>query len=321
MSDLLVDLESGPLEGRLIKMGAQLQRAPEHDSAVGEGHLVDYTLRFLSVSASDRRLDEGVDRSDQRDHLSATLSLAQLVGRDLTITFLKRITCIRCDRRIKKVYGDGLCFPCFQDAPSAAECVIRPALCRAHEGGGRDPDWEQRNHAQPHLVYMALSSHYKVGVTRDWPTRWVDQGAAAVKVIAETPYRQLAGEIEVSLSAHYRDKTAWQRMLKGLVLEDPALNQEVERAISLLPPHLQDYGTPDRSAMSFIYPSLEPIKRVKSFKLDKLDKLDASIRGGEDVSTYRGKLIGARGQYLIFSGGAVLNMRAHSGYHVRFALS
>ena len=63
-------------------------------------------------------------------------------------------------------------------------------------------------------------------MTRDWPTRWIDQGAAAVKVIAETPYRQLAGQIEVALSAHYRDKTVWQRMLKGELLADADLASE-----------------------------------------------------------------------------------------------
>ena len=308
-ADSQLEAERQSLEGRLTKMRVALKRAPEQDSPLGEAHEVDYTLSLFSDEAQREGGTLEVDRS---------VSLASLIGRELEVTYLKRIQCVNCDRKIRKTYGDGLCFPCFDTSASSAECVIRPELCLAHEGKGRDPEWERRNHAQPHLVYLALTSHYKVGVTRDWPTRWIDQGAAAVKVIAETPYRQLAGQIEVALSAHYRDKTVWQRMLKGELLADADLASEGETAVQRLSTELQQYHSLDQPALRFIYPLLEPIKRVKSVKLDKLDKLTDEARGSADTLTYRGQLMGARGQYLIFRGGVVLNLRAHTGYHVRF---
>ena len=57
------------------------------------------------------------------------------------------------------------------------ECVIKPELCRAHLGEGRDMEWEREHHLKDHYVYLAVSSGVKVGITRDTqvPTRWIDQ--------------------------------------------------------------------------------------------------------------------------------------------------
>ena len=63
-------------------------------------------------------------------------------------------------------------------SPQNSECIIRPELCRAHLGEGRNPDWEKEHHLQPHIVYLAQTDVIKVGVTRSTqvPTRWIDQG-------------------------------------------------------------------------------------------------------------------------------------------------
>ena len=144
-------------------------------------------------------------------------------------------------------------------------------------------------------------------MTRDWPQRWIDQGAAAVQLIAITPYRQLAGEIELALSEHYSDRTSWQRMLRGEVLEGADLEGEVRRARSLLTPALQRYTDVSFETLKLSYPVLERVTRVKSWRLEKEPE-------------YRGRLIGARGQYLMFEGGRVLNLRAHSGHQVEVSV-
>ena len=304
-----------PQEGRLTKLGVSLSETPsrsplDQSQSLRSQHLIDfhvthsqtyvnYQLRMLSMPRD--------TPAGSESEVSSQVSLAPYLGREVSIEFLGKISCVTCNKTIKKTYGDGRCYPCFMDAPSAAECVIRPALCLAHEGKGRDVEWELRNHAQPHLVYLALSNKYKVGVTRDWPTRWVDQGAAGVHVIAETPYRQLAGQIEVFLSQYYSDRTSWQRMLKGEVLEGADLESEVLHARSLLPQELSIYSDIDHTPLYFTYPILESITRVKSIKLDKVPLLQS-------------RLIGARGQYLIFEGGMVFNIRSHTGYHVRISL-
>jgi hypothetical protein len=44
-------------------------------------------------------------------------------------------------------------------------------------------------------------------------------------VLAELPYRQLAGLVEVSLTqgGHIKDKTSWQKMLKGGAADEEVL--------------------------------------------------------------------------------------------------
>ncbi len=95
---------------------------------------------------------------------------------------------------------------------------MKPELSTAHlDIEDRDLDYEKRVQLQPHIVYLALSSEVKVGVTRKTqvPTRWIDQGAVQAIPIVEVPNRYLAGITEVALKNHFADKTNWQKMLKN----------------------------------------------------------------------------------------------------------
>ena len=117
------------------------------------------------------------------------------IGETLHFNFEGKITCTSCKKSTKKSFGQGFCYNCFRNAPEAAECIIRPELCEAHLGKGRDVEWEEKHHNQPHFVYLALSSAIKVGITRNTqiPTRWIDQGASAAIIVAETPHRTNGG--------------------------------------------------------------------------------------------------------------------------------
>src|SRR5688572_27966152 len=114
-----------------------------------------------------------------------------LLDQSISLTHTGRIFCVSCGKQTKKSFGQGFCYPCFMNSPDNAECIIKPELCRAHLGEGRDVEWEKNHHLQPHYVYLALSNEVKVGVTRNTqvPTRWIDQGASAAIIIAEVPYR------------------------------------------------------------------------------------------------------------------------------------
>ena len=233
------------------------------------------------------------------------VNMNDLVGKDIALVFEGKINCVLCDRRIKKVFGQGLCYPCFANAPENAECIIRPELCEAHTGGGRDPEWEKANHAQEHYVYLALSSAIKVGVTRSQqiPTRWIDQGASKAIRFALVPYRRLAGEIEVALKKHLTDRTDWRKMLKNevnLELDLLSKKQELKKELAT---GFQEYITEEDEVVSIEYPVERFPLKVKSVGFDKLP-------------TIEGKLSGIKGQYLIFSDERVLNMRKHSGYNI-----
>jgi len=233
------------------------------------------------------------------------LSLADRVGHPLAIRFTGQMTCVSCGRGVKKFYGQGFCFPCFRDAPEAAECIVRPELCRAHLGEGRDPKWERDHHDTEHFVYLSHTGGIKVGVTRGTqvPTRWIDQGAVLAVLIARTPYRQLAGAIEVALKARFADRTNWRAMLGPVQAEAADLLTAREQVREVLPPELQPYLLPDEAPQRLTYPVHAALPKVTSVNLEK----DREVEG---------VLAGIKGQYLLWADGRVLNVRNHSGYHV-----
>ncbi|MFT4523302.1 MAG: hypothetical protein ACI8ZN_002255 [Bacteroidia bacterium] len=255
---------------------------------VAQGETVQYGLRLFDI------LDP-----------THPIPLNEAVGKEIKIEFLHAIHCTVTGKKIKKTFGDGMSYDAFMNAPEASPSIIRPELSRIHEGVAlRDFEWEMKNHMTPHTVYLAQTAGVKVGVTRNTqiPTRWMDQGAVQAIILATTPYRQVAGLIEVALKDHISDKTAWQRMLKGEF--DEADLQQVKDDISqYVPDHLNQYINPDKHIESFKYPILANPKTVKSIKLDKVPYMEK-------------KLMGIKGQYLIFDDCTVMNMRSHSGYRV-----
>lgn len=237
------------------------------------------------------------------------IDMTAVVGKYLKMYYTALINCIRCGRKTSKSFAQGFCFPCFRDAPENSECIIRPELCQAHLGKGRDPEWEEKNHNQPHVVYVAISSGIKVGVTRatQVPHRWIDQGAWKAIKLAETPNRYLAGMIEVELKKFASDKTPWQRMLKNELASEVEVIEAKNKLQELMDDKFNPYDSTDDKIYEFNYPVLEYPTKVKSHNLDK-------------NPTIEGKLMGIKGQYLLFEGGIVINIRKYSGYYVNLEI-
>ncbi len=225
-----------------------------------------------------------------------------LIGKRITLRFEHTIYCVSCGRKTAKSFNQGFCYPCFKNAPEASPCIIHPELCEAHLNKGRDVEWEQKHHNQPHIVYLSQTSHVKVGITRDTqvPIRWIDQGAHAAIVLAQVPYRRLAGEIEVALKPYISDKTNWRAMLQNTFepADLPAIKQQM---IAHLPTHLHEYITGTAEIIRIAYPVKQYPEKVKSLSLDK-------------TPAYTGILTGIKGQYLLFDDNTVFNVRKHSGY-------
>jgi hypothetical protein len=231
----------------------------------------------------------------------------ELLGRRIRLNFDGLIHCVCCGKVTKKSFGEGFCYPCFISSPDNAECIIRPELCEGHLGKGRDPEWEKAKHVQPHVVYLALTSGVKVGVARveNTPSRWIDQGAWKVIRLAETPYRRIAGEIEVFLKDYVSDKTNWQRMLKDERDGGVDLVVEKETLLNELPEELGQYYSPNDDVLEFVYPVRQYPIKVNSLNFDKTPMIE-------------GEVDGLRGQYLLLAGGQALNIRKFSGYWVDF---
>ncbi len=239
--------------------------------------------------------------------INETIRMNEWVGKTIKLTWDGSIFCTACEKQTKKSFGEGFCYACFINAPEATECNLRPELCRAHLGEGRDIAWEEKNHNQKHIVYLAASNKVKVGVTRitQIPTRWIDQGASFAIRIAETPNRYEAGILEVALKSFFTDKSNWQRMLKNELDESIDLLEEKWTLFDQLPSDLTKYFTEDDEIISINYPVLDFPVKVSSLSFDS-------------TPTIEGKLMGIKGQYLIFEGGKVLNIRKHTGYSISF---
>lgn len=236
------------------------------------------------------------------------LQVQRLLGRQITIEFLNEKYCSNCGNRFENLYRMGFCQNCFFTSPQAGESIIRPELSRAHQGiEDRDLEFEKSYQLQPHIVYLANSGDLKVGVTRaaQQPTRWIDQGASEAIVFAETENRFLAGQIEVALKEYIGDKTPWQRMLKN---EIPGINlvEEKHKLRNKLQGDLARLYSDNDEVLSIEFPVLEWPTKVKTLNLDKESGLEAVLKG-------------VRGQYLIFEGGRVFNVRGHSGYRIKLS--
>ncbi|UAM98438.1 DUF2797 domain-containing protein [Polaribacter litorisediminis] len=228
------------------------------------------------------------------------LNMNQLLNKEISISFVQ-YECLNCHLD-KTVYRQGFCKSCFFDIPQAADWILKPELSQAHlDIEDRDLAYEKVVQLKPHIVYLANSSNVKVGVTRKGqvPTRWIDQGAHEAIEIVETPNRYLAGITEVALKAHVADKTNWRKMLKNDI-EDVDLVVWRERLKAFIPEEAQQYFIENNSETSMNFPVHKYPEKPKSLNLIKTPK-------------YIGKLVGIKGQYLIFDDETVLNIRSNEG--------
>ncbi len=229
------------------------------------------------------------------------VSINDLLGKEIEIEHIG-YECLSCGAP-KKIFRQGFCYDCFTNAPEAGEWIMHPELSKAHlDIEDRDLEYEKRVQLQPHILYFAVASDLKIGVTRKTqvPTRWIDQGASFAIPIVEVPNRYLAGIAEVALKAHYTDKTNWRKMLQNDILNIDlvAAKQQVKE---LLPSEVLPYfNDASNELFSFNYPLTQPIDKIVSVNLEKSPKI-------------KGKLIGVKAQYLLFDEG-VWNLRANEGY-------
>ena len=240
---------------------------------------------------------------------SGFLHLNQLLGKTIRLEH-SGSQCLNCGLS-KPIFRQGHCQSCFFDSPATGDWIMRPELSKAHLGEeDRDLEYESKMQLQPHTVYLALSSHLKVGVTRksQLPTRWIDQGAHQATVILEVPNRYLAGVGEVALKNFFSDKTNWRKMLQN---DAEAVDWKEARNLALdgIPNDLKPYIIRETTDIqNMIFPVLQYPEKVKSLNLSK-------------TPLYEGKLMGIKGQYLIFEDATVFNVRSNEGQCVNLSIN
>ncbi|PIA81707.1 hypothetical protein BFR04_13305 [Gaetbulibacter sp. 4G1] len=236
------------------------------------------------------------------------LNMNQLLNKTITMQFVK-YQCLNCGLN-KPIYRQGFDKQCFYNVPQAADWIMRPELSTAHLGKeDRDLEFEKKVQLQPHIVYLANSSNVKVGVTRKQqvPTRWIDQGAHEAIEIVEVPNRYLAGITEVALKDYVADKTNWRKMLKNEI-EDENLVEWRDRLKQYIPNEAIDYFIESNTETNLEFPVYKYPEKPKSLNIIKQQQ-------------YSGKLVGIKGQYLIFEDNTVFNVRANEGLVVNISIN
>lgn len=234
------------------------------------------------------------------------LEMNDLIGKAISMRFNGQINCVSCGKQTKTSFAQGFCYNCLQTAPEASESVLRPELSKSHLGIARDMEWAEKHDLIDHIVYLAVASQVKVGVTRNHqiPTRWIDQGASMAIKLATTPNRHIAGVIELFLKKHFTDKTNWRGMLKNEIDTNCDLLGEKQKVGTLLPAELKKYLEPNNEIVDLEYPVQKFPVKIKSLGFDKTPVVE-------------GVLTGIKGQYLIFDNDTVLNIRKHNGYFLK----
>jgi hypothetical protein len=234
------------------------------------------------------------------DMNSDFLNMNQLLNKELIISFVG-YECLNCSLK-KEIYRQGFCKSCFFDTPNAGDWIMRPELSKAHlDIEDRDLAYEKSVQLKPHIVYLANSSNVKVGVTRKTqvPTRWIDQGAHEAIEIVEVPNRYLAGITEVALKEFVADKTNWRKMLKNDI-EATSLLEWRDKLKQYIPDEAKEYFIENNTETRINFPVLIYPLKPKSLNIKK-------------EQSYTGKLVGIKGQYLIFEDETVFNVRSNEG--------
>lgn len=235
------------------------------------------------------------------------VNVNQLLEKKIRISF-DSYQCLSCGSD-QEIFRQGFCKSCFFEQPQAGDWVMRPELSTAHLGKeDRDLEYEKQVQLQPHIVYLANSSHLKVGVTRksQIPTRWIDQGAHEAIEIVEVPNRYLAGITEVALKNFVDDKTNWRAMLTNNTKDEDLVHWK-DKLAPQLPEEAKEYLIKDNQETHLEFPVHQYPEKVSSLNLKK-------------ETSFEGILKGIKGQYFILESGKVFNVRSHEGFVVRLEL-
>jgi len=261
----------------------------------------------VTLSANNNPVDYQMALGDQR------IEMTPLIGKKLQLEYAGEIHCIACNRRIKKSYSGGYCFPCSQKLAQCDLCIMKPETCHYDAGTCREPKWGEAFCMQDHIVYLANSSGIKVGITRinQIPTRWIDQGASQALPIFRVKSRLQSGLVEVIFKSHVSDRTDWRKMLKGepeiidlLVIRDQLMLECSQQILALQQRFGEDAIMPlaEEDVVDISYPVNQYPDKIKSFNFDKTPVISDVLRG-------------IKGQYLIFDAG-VINIRKYTGYNI-----
>jgi hypothetical protein len=237
------------------------------------------------------------------------LLLNDLLGQRLRLSHQDEKQCISCGKPTRKLFASGNCYSCFRALPQNDMCMMKPETCHYDHAANpcRDPEWGRKHCFDTHILYLALSSNVKVGITRHTrvPIRWIEQGATQAMPFLELPDRLSVGHAERALAKQYSDRTPWQRMLKNEVADINLLDIRQE-ALPIIESMARVKIVDKPTLYTFNYPALRWPTKIKTTNFER-------------VNSVEGELIAIKGQYLLFDSG-VINTRSQAGYRCTLEL-
>ena len=242
------------------------------------------------------------------DYHLLDIPIYKSISKNLKIEFTGNIFCLNCEKKTKKSFSQGYCYPCFKKLACCDMCILKPELCHYKKGTCREPEWGERNCLISHAVYLANSSGLKVGVTREHQkmTRWIDQGAYSAVQIAKAPERLIAGQIEIYLKKFLNDKTNWRYLITGkkeeidLIKEYKKIHKELFEFSEYLIP------VKELELYNFNFNVIKYLEKAKTFNAEKERVINSRLNG-------------IHGQYLILEDFA-MNVRKYQGYEIKISL-
>jgi Protein of unknown function (DUF2797) len=257
-------------------------------------------------------------------------------GQRIHLRFTGQQRCTICNRDVKKLF-DGSCYPCLTTKAQTDRCVMNPVTCHMSKGTCREPLWGLTFCYQPHLVYLAFTDKFKVGITRltQLPTRWADQGATVGLPVALVSSRHQAGIIENELRTLVADKSHWLKMLQN-GNQTPSMETRTTVQIQIENHLKQIYQTSSPSDHRFFADAVDGTEnssqlvhliqnkewcQIQFPQLPELSesKIKFQSVNSEKCSEIEMNLNAIKGQYLIF-GQQCVNMRRHEGQEIEWEL-
>ena len=128
-------------------------------------------------------------------------------------------------------------------------------------------------------------------------------------ILAFVKNRLQAGRLEEELASFFADKTNWRHLLTGTIDVEVCLKKAASEAKARLEdkfcPQKDLFEWQEYAEQELFYPVESFLSKAKSINLDK-------------TPYFEDKLIGIKGQYLLFEEHGGLNMRKWQGYDFIF---
>ncbi len=178
------------------------------------------------------------------------VDINSLIGKEVTVTYSGEINCVHCNRKTKKSFNQGYCYPCLISLAQCDSCIIKPEKCHYHEGTCREPQWGEEHCFSEHFVYLANTG-------------------------------------TVLCKDHIADKTNWRTMLKGkpdevdLEQVKTELMSKIESELEALKQEkgLQAVSEVTTPIHDIHYPVEDYPVKIKSLNLDKTPSFSGVLQG------------------------------------------